>query len=442
MSTTVDLPRRKLRLLPPPGQPAIDVAEHLARHGPLPYRGGHGLLIDDVQASGLTGRGGAAFPVHRKLTAVHRGHVAAGRPIVVANGAEGEPASAKDKSLLLLAPHLVLDGIQLAAEAVGADDAVLYVGIDKLNLSWLAGLITQRRAAGIDRVPVRLVAAPPRFIAGQESALASRISGKRALPAFTPPRVYQRGVDGRPTLVQNVETLAHLSLIGRYGPSWFRAVGTPDEPGTAICTLRQADGRVDLTEVPLGIPLTSLLDLSQCTAGGSGGSSPLGCTAVLVGGYHGAWLPAGTAAELTLSNADLRSHGASVGACVLAALPADRCGLRETARVARYLALESAGQCGPCRNGLPRIAAGFAELAMVPQGRPDPELIADVRRWAALVERRGACAHPDGTVRFVASALRTFGAEVGSHLRGHCTKPNQRPFLPVSAEPITEKDWW
>jgi NADH:ubiquinone oxidoreductase subunit F (NADH-binding) len=430
MSMTVDLPRRKLRLLPPPGQPAIDVAEHLGRYGPLPYRGGHGLLIDDVRASGLTGRGGAAFPVHRKLTAVHRGGAAGGRPIVVANGAEGEPASAKDKSLLLLAPHMVLDGIQLAAEAVGADNAVLYVGIDQLNVDWLTGLITQRRSAGIDRVPVRLAAAPPRFIAGQESALANRISGKRALPSFTPPRVYERGVDGRPTLVQNVETLAHMSLIGRYGPSWFRAVGTPDEPGTAICTLRQADGRVDLTEAPLGTPLTSLLDLRRCTA-------------VLVGGYHGAWLPAATAAELTLSNADLRPHGASVGAGVLAALPADRCGLRETARVTRYLALESAGQCGPCRNGLPRIAGSLAELADVTPGRrPDPELIADLRRWAGLVERRGACAHPDGTVRFVASALRTFGAEVGAHLRGYCTKPNLWPFLPVSAQPIAEKDWW
>jgi NADH:ubiquinone oxidoreductase subunit F (NADH-binding) len=351
----------------------------------------------------------------------------------VANGAEGEPASAKDKSLLLLAPHLVLDGMQLAAEAVGADDAVLYAGIDKVNVTWLTGLITQRRAAGIDRAPVRLIVAPPRFIAGQESALASRISGGPALPAFTPPRVYQRGVDGRPTLVQNVETLAHLSLIGRYGPSWFRSVGTPDEPGTMICTLRQADGRVDLTEAPLGAPLTSLLDLR-------------GAPAVLIGGYHGAWLPADTAAELTLSDADLRPHGATVGAGVLAALPADRCGLRETARVARYLALESAGQCGPCRNGLPRIAGALAELADVGAGtssrRPDPEVVSNLRRWAGLVERRGACAHPDGTVRFVASALRTFGAEVGAHLDGRCTKPNLWPFLPVSAEPAAEQDWW
>jgi NADH:ubiquinone oxidoreductase subunit F (NADH-binding) len=161
---------------------------------------------------------------------------------------------------------------------------------------------------------------------------------------------------------------------------------------------------------------------------------------VLVGGYHGAWLPAATAADLTLSNASLRTHGAAVGAGVLAALPADRCGLRETARVARYLALESAGQCGPCRNGLPRIAGTLADLAGARGRRPDPASVADLNRWSGLVERRGACSHPDGTVRFVASALRTFGAEVDAHLSGRCTAANARPFLPTSAEPADNSD--
>ncbi len=426
------------RLLPPGGRPAIDLADHLGRHGPLPYRDRAGAarrasLVDDVRDAGLTGRGGAAFPVHRKLTAVLR---SGGPAVVVGNGAEGEPASSKDKSLLLLAPHLVLDGLQLAAEAVGADDAVLYAGIDQRGIDWLDGLIAQRRSAGIDRVAVRLIASPARFVAGQESALVSRIGGGPALPAFTPPRVFERGVDDRPTLVQNVETLAHLSLIARHGPAWFRSAGTPDEPGTVLCTLQQADGRVDLTEAPFGTPLTSLLGLA-------------GTQAVLVGGYHGAWLPAATAARLTLSNAALRPHGACIGAGVLAALPADRCGLRETARVSRYLALESAGQCGPCRNGLPRIAGALADLADVSYRQdatgkrgPDPAIVADLDRWSSLVERRGACAHPDGTVRFVASGLRTFRAEVVAHLHGRCTAPNPQRFLPLSAEPATDQDWW
>jgi NADH:ubiquinone oxidoreductase subunit F (NADH-binding) len=409
-------PRPISRLLPPPGKPALDLTAHLDRHGEVPYRGRPGQLIADVRAAGLTGRGGAAFPVHRKLSAVL---AEPGRPVVVANGAEGEPASAKDKSLLLLNPHLVLDGIQLAAEATGATDAVLYVGLDADKVHWLNALIAQRRDANLDRLEVRLFAAPPKFLAGQESALANRISGGQALPAFAPPRVFQRGVDGSPTFVSNVETLAHLSLIARYGPAWFAGLGTPDEPGTMICTLHQANRRLDLTEAALGTPLADLLDLRAAGA-------------VLIGGYHGAWLPTATAAQLTLDNAALRRHGASVGAGVLAALPADRCGLAETARVARYLALESAGQCGPCRNGLPRIASALADLADVTGGRrPDQALLEDLDRWSWLVYKRGACAHPDGTVRFVTSALKTFDAEITAHRNGRCTGTSKRPFLPL-----------
>jgi NADH:ubiquinone oxidoreductase subunit F (NADH-binding) len=420
------------RLLPPPGKPALDLAAHLRRHGQVPYRGRPGQLILDVRAAGLTGRGGAAFPVHRKLSAVL---AAPGRPVVVANGAEGEPASAKDKSLLLLNPHLVLDGIQLAAEATGASDAVLYVALDAEKANWLNALLAGRRAAQLDRLEVRLFAAPPRFLAGQESALASRISGGPALPGFTPPRVFERGVNQSPTFVSNIETLAHLSLIARYGPQWFASAGTPDEPGTMICTLHQADGRVELTEAALGTPLADLLDLRAAVL--AEGDDPLATpvSAVLIGGYHGAWLPAATAARLTLANAALRRHGATVGAGVLAALPAGRCGLAETARVARYLALESAGQCGPCRNGLPRIAAALADLADVTGGRrPDQTLLQDIDRWSGLVYKRGACAHPDGTVRFVTSALRTFEAEIAAHGHGGCTGTSNRPFLPLGTD--------
>jgi NADH:ubiquinone oxidoreductase subunit F (NADH-binding) len=124
---------------------------------------------------------------------------------------------------------------------------------------------------------------------------------------------------------------------------------------------------------------------------------------------------------------------------VLAALPADRCGVAETARVTRYLALESAGQCGPCFNGLPRIATVLDELA---GSRPDRRALADVKRWAGLVEGRGACHHPDGTVRFVRSALQAFRAEIQLHEHGRCTAPGARPFLPLPAHTATtDADW-
>jgi NADH:ubiquinone oxidoreductase subunit F (NADH-binding) len=410
------------RLLPVvPGVPE-DLRAHLARYDRPPYRGGAGQLIHGAKEAGLTGRGGAAFPVHRKMAIVAG---ARGRKVIVANGAESEPASRKDALLLRVAPNLVLDGLQLAAEALGASEARLYLHPGTGQEIWRA--LSQRAAAGIDRLEVTVTEAPPRFLAGQESALVNRLGGGPALPTFVPPRVSERGLGGAPTLVQNVETLAHLALIARYGPQWFRELGTEHEPGSMLTTVHQADGTSQVIEVEIGAPLRTLL-ASQPEA-----------QALLIGGFHGAWLPMAQAASLTLDNATLNKRGAAVGAGVIAALPADRCGLVEAARITRYLATESAGQCGPCLNGLPRMAAGLAELA----GRGHRRQVrADLERWAGLVTGRGACNHPDGTVRFVASALTVFAPEIAVHARGHCSATNRRPFLPLSdGMPTTEDDW-
>jgi NADH:ubiquinone oxidoreductase subunit F (NADH-binding) len=425
---TAELPR----LLPPAGEgdQAQDLMAHLARHGRLPYRERAGVLISDIESAGLTGRGGAAFPVHRKLAAVLQAADKRRKtPTVIANGAESEPASDKDATLLLLAPHLVLDGLQLAAEAVGAQTAILYTHADREHDVGvrLKQALRERHAVNADRVPVQLAMAPPRFLSGQETALVSHLAGGPAIPTFGRERITERGLAGAPTLVQNVETLAHLALIARRGPGWFRAVGTRQEPGSMLATIRRPDGRPRITEVPLGMPLRDLLGDLQPES------------AVLLGGYHGTWLPAARAAALSLDNRILASVGARVGAGIVISLPADRCGLVETANVVRYLALESAGQCGPCLNGLPRMAAAFAELA---SGRSRPQTRADLERWAGLVTGRGACHHPDGTARFVRSALVTFAAEADRHERGRCSATSARPFLPIPKNSArTEKDW-
>ncbi|HYZ54835.1 MAG TPA: NADH-ubiquinone oxidoreductase-F iron-sulfur binding region domain-containing protein [Streptosporangiaceae bacterium] len=421
------------RLLPPGGHVPEGLRDHLARHGALPYRGGCLRLIPDIEAAGLTGRGGASFPVHRKLAAVAG---AGRRPFVVANGAESESASSKDVSLLWLAPHLVLDGIQLAAEAVGAAEACLYLhaGPDNHVAGALQRALAQRWNARIDRVAVHLAFAPPRFLAGQETALVNVLNGGLALPTYTPPRIFERGVGGAPTLVQNVETLAHIALIARYGAAWFRGVGTREEPGSMLCTVRHADGGPHIVEAAIGTPLSGLLhdDLR-------GDGTAQRTQAVLVGGYHGTWIPAARAAQLTLDNAALRNAGAALGAGIIAALPADRCGLAETARVASYLVLESAGQCGPCLNGLPRIAAALAELA---GPRPGSRALANIERWAGLVSGRGACRHPDGATRFIGSALTVFAAEIGRHRRGVCSATTRAPFLPLPPGTATSDEDW
>jgi NADH:ubiquinone oxidoreductase subunit F (NADH-binding) len=426
-------PARRHAVLPYSGLPrllagtaaATSHADHLRLHGPLPLAGDPAATIGELAAAGLTGRGGAAFPTARKIAAVRA--AARSDAVIVGNGAEGEPASRKDVTLLWHAPHLVLDGLQLAAGACNAVAAVLYVhGGQPALLRHLAAAMTARQAAGADRLAVQLVEAPPRFLAGEETALVARLNGHAAVPAFKQYRVFERGVSRRPTLVQNVETLAHMALIARHGAAWFRGLGTAGEPGSMLCTVLDADGRSRVTEAALGTPVRDLVRLDDRVQ------------AVLAGGYHGGWLSAARAAELRLCSDDLRPAGVFTGAGVLAGLPSSACGLAETANVVRYLALESAGQCGPCLNGLPAMAAA---LTVVARPRPASAELGSLRRWAGLVTGRGACHHPDGTAAFVASALEVFSAEITGHSRGRCTASRATPFLPVAAAAATESDW-
>jgi len=207
--------------------------------------------------------------------------------------------------------------------------------------------------------------------------------------------------------VQNVETLAHVALVARYGPDWYRGLGTDDEPGTFLATVSGAVVAPGVYEVPYGIPLGPLL----ARAGGLTER----IEAVLVGGYHGAWIPAD--AGVAISRQGLARYGATPGAGIVYALPASVCGLETTADIVRYLSSELVGQCGPCVNGLPRIADTVGALA---SGRRHPGLPAEIERVSRQVERRGACKHPDGTVRFVRSALRMFAHDVDAHISGRC----------------------
>jgi len=232
--------------------------------------------------------------------------------------------------------------------------------------------------------------------------------------------VYRKGVHRSPTLVQNVETLAHLALVARHGATWFRRAGTADEPGTMLCTVTGAVAQAGVVETPVGTTIGTVLE----RAGGAAG--PL--QAVLVGGYHGAWLPAADALHLPLSVEHLRPLGAAPGAGVVVALSTRSCGLTETARVVSYLADQSARQCGPCLNGLPAMARVLGLLA---SGDRQPGLVERLHELTGLVAGRGACHHPDGTVRFVRSALKVFADELASHQAGRCTATDPAHVLPT-----------
>jgi NADH:ubiquinone oxidoreductase subunit F (NADH-binding) len=393
-----------------------ELQAHLAAHGALPAMSADAVVRLAVD-SGLAGHGGAGFPLYRKLEAVIE---ARGRAIVVANGAEGEPASAKDRWLLARRPHLVLDGLQLVARATNATDAYLYVN-HRLPVTSFDDLLAERRGAGLDPVSVAVAAAPHAFISGEETAVVSHLSGGAALPRFKSPRVTERGVRGRPTLVSNVETLALLALTARRGAAWFRAAGTADAPGTMLLTVGGAVRAPGIVETGHGTPLADVLALA--------GGPSMHLQAVLLGGYHGTWLSADEAASAKLSRSDLASRGASPGAGVMIALGAGSCGLMEMSRAMSYLAEESAGQCGPCLNGLPRIAN---QLKVVACSGGDRRAVDEMQRLSALVVGRGACHHPDGSMRFLQSGLRVFAAEVELHLEGHCSRTSGDAVLPTA----------
>ncbi|HVQ90614.1 MAG TPA: NADH-ubiquinone oxidoreductase-F iron-sulfur binding region domain-containing protein [Mycobacteriales bacterium] len=414
---------RLLSSVRPDGRP-VTLEEHVRAYGRLPVVDedrATEVLLRLVEQSGLRGRGGAGYPVARKMQAVLD---ARGKPIVVVNGAAGDPASEKDAFLITRVPHLILDGAQVAAQAVGAKQVLVYVVARPRVYGAMERAVAERLRVQADAVPVRLLPAPDTYVAGESSAVAQHLSGGPAVPMFHPPHTAERGVKGRPTLVQNVETLANLALLARFGASWFRGVGTEDEPGSLVLTVRGAVPRPVVIEVPVGTTI------EQAIAGAGGATEAIG--AVLVGGCMGRWLPMEAVLRAPLSHAGMQAVGGVLGANVIFALPDRACGLHETARMVRYLAAETAGQCGACVNGLPAIATALTELA---ESRADEATVQRLYRWCGMVAGRGACNHPDGVVALVASALQVFAEEGGRHLGGWCSRPvrNVMP-LPSAAD--------
>jgi len=394
----------------------LSLQSHVHVHGPLPHlpraRRRSSPLIEELERAGLLGRGGAGFPAANKLRAVI---AARGRPIVLVNGVEAEPLSEKDRALLERLPHLVLDGAVLSAAAVGADEVIVAV---RESLGYAAESV-ERAIGERDGITLTLAVVPDAYLAGQETALASYLSGGQLRPTFTPPRPAQQGVDRRPTLVNNVETLAHVALIARHGAGWFRALGTEQQPGSGLVTVAGAVRRPGVYEIAYGSPLRGLLD----AAGGV--SEPV--QGVLVGGYAGAWLAAERIASTALDDASLAAAGAAMLAGVIFVLAERACAVRETAELAGWMASQSSRQCGPCVHGLDALAGEIAAVAEG-YGARQPAL-RRIDRLASLTAGRGACGHPDGAVNALLSALRTFAPQFEQHARhgacAACARPGE-----------------
>jgi NADH:ubiquinone oxidoreductase subunit F (NADH-binding) len=414
---------RLLRGIPADG--AMNLEEHLEVHGRAPSaqprrRRDESPLIARIERAGLCGRGGASFPTARKLRAVAASR---GRPVVVVNAAEGEPASLKDRTLTYSLPHLVLDGGELAAQALGAEELIVCIceSAPASAESIQAAIAERPRPRGAAQV--RLAIVPDHYVAGQESALVNHLGGGPATPTFTPPMPFEQGLRRRPTLINNAETLAHLALIARHGSQWFRRLGATTQPGSTLVTLSGPVAHPGVYEIEYGCSLSSLLEAA--------GGTTAGVSAALLGGYAGTWIDGKLLRGLTLSDEHLAPHGASIGAGVVLLLSEDACPVAETARVAQWLAGQSTGQCGPCVNGLAALAATVTEIA---GGVADAGATQRIARLATLVRRRGACGHPDGTVNFVLSALGTFAPAFADHARhGPCEACAHPAELPLGA---------
>jgi len=386
---------------PPLASGAERWQDHARRLGARPAGGP--WLMDALEKSGLRGRGGAAFPAGRKWAAV--ADASEGNAVVVINASEGEPLSLKDRTLVSSRPHLVIDGALLAAETLRATDVFIYFsrGSDVAERA-VRDALKERG----DGPAVKLVRTSHRYIAGEASAAVNRVAGGPSKPKFSLTRTAEKGVDDRPTLVQNAESIAHVAMIARYGPDWFRALGTPGSPGTTLMTVCGNIRRPGVYEVNPAADLGGVVDAAGGPASRPGGA--------LLGGYFGSWIGPSALATLPLDGERLKSEfGASFGCGVVALLPERSCAVVESTRILTYLAWESAGQCGPCVNGLAALSEAMERIAV---SRPNDGDLDRVHRWIEMVRGRGACHHPDGAVGQLESALRVFRDHLQAHVNG------------------------
>jgi len=379
-------------------------------------------LLDEVERSGLQGRGGAAFPLAVKLRTVRDNGRLAGGCVVVANGEEGEPASIKDRWLLRHRPHLILDGLRLAAAMVSADRAYVYVS-DAESARSVETALTEYAFGGIT---IELFSVEPGYIAGEETAVTRAINGGPVKPTDKPPRPFQKGVGGLPTLVSNVETLANLPYLQRHGSAAFRSLGTSSSPGTLLVTLTGGGRPPGLYEIPHGLPFRELLALH--------GVSSEQVQGALLGGYFAGLLDRAVL-DATLDHETLRGLGSGLGCGAIAVITED-CPVAVAASVLAYFDRENAGQCGSCFNGTAAMAAAAGALR---DGAATSEDLDRLRRWSVVLRGRGACATLDAATTVAASLLDQFPQAVARHLENTCGTCRAHAFRaqrPYEAEAV------
>jgi NADH:ubiquinone oxidoreductase subunit F (NADH-binding) len=394
-----------------------DIQARLLRHGVEGYTeyrhaGGYQVLgdpaklLNEVDLSGLLGRGGAAFPLAVKARTVLDNGRRCGGAVVIANGEEGEPASVKDRWLLRHRPHLVLDGLRLAAQMVEADRVYLYMS-DHACAEAVENALAELDADVFGRVAVSMVTVEPGYVAGEETAAVRVINGGPAKPTDKPPRPFEQGVTGLPTMISNVETLANLPFLLHHGSEAFRTQGTSTSPGTFLATITGGGKPPALYELPHGVAFTELLSMHGVSADDVRG--------VLMGGYFAGLLNRDVLDE-TLDHESMRRLNSGLG-CGAIAILTDDCPVAVAASVMAYYDRENAGQCGSCFNG---TAAMSAVTEALRDGMATEDDLARLERWSVVLRGRGACGTLDGATNMAASLLVQFPIDVARHLQNGC----------------------
>ncbi|MCX7850278.1 MAG: SLBB domain-containing protein [Thermus sp.] len=373
-------------------------------------------VIAEVTRSGLRGRGGAGFPTGRKWQAVRE---APGKPkYVICNGDEGDPGAFMDRAILEGDPHSVLEGMAIAAYAVGAEKGYIYVRAEyPLAVKRLEVALAQARKYGLlgPRIfdtdfsfDVELRIGAGAFVCGEETALIASIEGRRGEPRPRPPYPAQVGLFGQPTLINNVETFANIRHIILNGGAWFAQMGTATSKGTKVFALAGQVRNTGLVEVPMGITLRELIfDI--------GGGVPEGrrFKAVQIGGPSGGCLPE-TLLDVPIDYESLKEYGAIMGSGGVIVLDDSSCMVNVAKFFLEFTADESCGKCVPCRVGT-RLMLGILERIVRGEGREED--LPELERLAQLVREASLCGLGQTAPNPVLSTLRYFREEYWAHIR-------------------------